>query len=78
MEYCLITFRSTHLALRCEQVLKEKDLTVRLIPVPRQISSSCGLAARLPLAQAELAKQMCQNHQLEYECMYRQPGYDQL
>ena len=29
-----------------EKVLKEKELEVKLIPVPRVISSSCGLAAR--------------------------------
>ena len=44
--YNLFTFHSTHSALFMERALKEKELAVKLIPVPRVISSSCGLAAR--------------------------------
>lgn len=38
----LATFPSSHAALRAEQRLKHEGLTVELIPVPRQIRSSCG------------------------------------
>jgi len=44
--YSIATFHSTHLALKFEKLLKDNDLTVKIIPVPRQISASCGLAGR--------------------------------
>jgi len=44
--YIITTFYSTHLALKFESLLKKNDLKVKIIPVPRQISASCGLAGR--------------------------------
>jgi len=44
--YIITTFYSTHLALKYEDLLKKNDLMVKIIPVPRQISASCGLAGR--------------------------------
>lgn len=46
MEYCVATFPCLHDALECEKTLKELDFKFQLIPVPREISSSCGLAVR--------------------------------
>ncbi len=33
-----------HKVMRAERVLKAATLDVRLVPVPRQLSSDCGLA----------------------------------
>ncbi|HKL42233.1 MAG TPA: DUF3343 domain-containing protein [Clostridia bacterium] len=44
--YIITTFYSTHLALKFENLLKKNNLKVKIIPVPRQISASCGLAGR--------------------------------
>lgn len=41
---CVVTFDATHYALKAERVLKKERLNVKLIPVPRQFSSNCGLA----------------------------------
>lgn len=46
MQYCVATFHSVHDALYFEKVFKEIGLNLQLIPVPREISSSCGIAAR--------------------------------
>lgn len=46
MQYCVITFHSVSEALNFEKVMKAEGLEIKLIPVPREISSSCGLAAR--------------------------------
>jgi len=43
-ENCVVTFNATHYALKAERVLKKAKLNVKLIPVPRQFSSNCGLA----------------------------------
>ena len=40
-EYGLLTFSSTHTALRAEVLLR--DLNVRMMPTLREISASCGI-----------------------------------
>jgi len=46
-KFKLFTFNSTHQAMLMEKTLKEQGYTVRLIPIPRNLSASCGLAARI-------------------------------
>ncbi|HHX51405.1 MAG TPA: DUF3343 domain-containing protein [Clostridia bacterium] len=46
MEYCVATFPSVYEALHFEKVLKSENIHLELIPVPREISSSCGIAAK--------------------------------
>jgi len=41
-------FHSTSHALRAEKAAREASLAIKLIPVPRQLSSDCGLALRFP------------------------------
>ncbi|MGB9812340.1 MAG: DUF3343 domain-containing protein [Thermovenabulum sp.] len=44
--FYLITFPSVHHALKFENNFKGK-LPFELVPVPREISSSCGVAAKI-------------------------------
>ncbi len=44
-EYYLITFESTHAAISTEKLLKPAN--VRIMPVPRFISASCGISIRI-------------------------------
>ena len=43
----LLTFPSTHYALKAEGIVRAHGLKGRLIPMPRDISSLCGLALEL-------------------------------
>ncbi|MCX5847640.1 MAG: DUF3343 domain-containing protein [Deltaproteobacteria bacterium] len=45
-EYHVIMFDSVHHALRSEMILKEMGISHKLIPVPRHISSDCGICLR--------------------------------
>lgn len=49
-EVTLFTFPSTYYALLAEKLVQESGLGGRLIPVPRALSSSCGLALELVAA----------------------------
>lgn len=46
-------FHSIHRVLRAELLLKQRQATFLLIPVPRKLTSDCGLALRI--APTELA-----------------------
>lgn len=54
MEY-IVTFFTQSAAFKFERLLKSMDLKVSLMPVPRKLSSSCGIAARAVL-EGELNK----------------------
>ncbi len=45
-EALVITFHSTHHALKAERILKEK-MEVLVIPIPRSISANCGIALKV-------------------------------
>lgn len=46
--YVVLTFRSTIDAIAMERNCGRYGIPGRLIPVPREISASCGLAWRMP------------------------------
>lgn len=46
MEY-IATFFTHSGAIRFEKFAKERGILVQLMPVPRKLSSSCGIAARM-------------------------------
>lgn len=43
---CVAIFHSVHRVMKAEKILKSRNLDILLIPVPRQMSSDCGLAIR--------------------------------
>lgn len=48
MQYLAVFFTHSG-AIKYQRWLKAKDINCELLPVPRQISSSCGLAAQFVL-----------------------------
>jgi hypothetical protein len=49
----VILFPSIHFALRAEKLIKEKGIPHKLIPVPRHLSSDCGVCLRIPWEKKE-------------------------
>ncbi|HOQ29048.1 MAG TPA: DUF3343 domain-containing protein [Armatimonadota bacterium] len=56
--YTLLLVGSTQRALRAEQLLQEAGIACKLIPVPRQIRSDCGLCLRVAHADSAAALQV--------------------
>jgi len=55
-EYAIATFHSTHAVLAAEKLLKGEGLAgIRLVPVPSQVSSDCGVTIRFLAADAARA-----------------------
>jgi len=53
MSLGVILFPSVHFALRAEKLLKERKVPHKLIPVPRHLSSDCGVCLRIPWEKRE-------------------------
>ncbi len=66
-DYCVVTFHVTQHALAFETYMKEIDIETRLMPVPRQVSSSCGTAARVPCEEKENILKFCEEKGLDIE-----------
>jgi hypothetical protein len=54
----ILIFRGTHQVLSAEKRLKVGRVPMRLIPVPRRLTSDCGLAIRIPLDQRDRAREI--------------------
>lgn len=52
----VITFRSTHEALRAEKVLRSAGLKVTVMPTPKSIKADCGIALRVGASEADASK----------------------
>ena len=48
--YGVVIFHTNSAVLRAEKILLREGLTIKLIPVPRHLSSDCGIALRFNLS----------------------------
>ncbi|KAJ50031.1 hypothetical protein BD780_003835 [Clostridium tetanomorphum] len=46
-EYFILTFRNTLEAIQCENFLKEKDISLVIMPTPTSITKSCGISVKV-------------------------------
>ena len=65
MRYAVITFHSISDALTFEKVaLAGKGFHFNLIPIPRELSSSCGIVARIAIEDLAKAESLIQDKKL--------------
>ena len=46
-EYAVILTHSTSHTIRVEKILKEEGLEIKMMPVPRHVSSDCGSCVKI-------------------------------
>lgn len=66
----IMTFHTTYHALNFEKALNREGIDVKLIPVPRDLSSSCGSAARFYLKDREKALALSKEYNIELDELY--------
>lgn len=66
----LVTFNSTHSAIRAERELLNEGLKVKVIPVPTEITASCGLSIRMDLEDLEKVKKVLKDNDIEVSGYY--------
>lgn len=67
----IVTFATTTQAIAMERECKKTGFAGRLIPVPREISASCGLAWKCGAQGEEETTSYIKEQDLEYEKIYR-------
>ncbi|MDO9534397.1 MAG: DUF3343 domain-containing protein [Bacillota bacterium] len=68
--YYIVTFETTHHALKFEKTLKGEGISLTLLPVPRRLSSSCGIAARFLPDVLHTVKELIGCHDLQLDKLY--------
>lgn len=66
-EYTAILVYSTSHAMRIEKLLAARGVACKMIPVPRQISSDCGVCIRIRRADVEAAREVVAAAQIEVQ-----------
>ena len=67
-------FHSIHRVMKAEKVLKQAGAEILLIPVPRQLTSDCGLAIRYAPAAAATVEEVLRREGLLPAEIYRREG----
>ena len=71
---CIVTFFTVHQALRAEKALMEAGFRITIIPVPREISSDCGVALAFACGDETRVKAVLDSNTVKTECIYHLEG----
>ncbi len=69
-------FHSIHRVMQAEKLLKQEQADILLIPVPRQLTSDCGLAIRYPETERTKVESILAAAGLTAAETYRRKGAD--
>jgi hypothetical protein len=66
-KHAVVLVFSTSYAIRAEKILHQAGIASKLIPVPRHLSSNCGVCLRIERTDKEAARQALEAVKLEIE-----------
>lgn len=66
----VLIFQGVHRVMRAERALRSAGLDVRLMPVPRQLSSDCGLSILFFLADRQAVEEALEAEGCPFEELY--------
>ncbi len=68
--YIVLLVYSSSYAVRADQILSKAGISSRLIPIPRHISSSCGVCVRIAADDKSNALKALQDSNLPLDGVY--------
>lgn len=77
----ILIFRGTHQVLSAEKHLKGAGVPLRLIPVPRSLTSDCGLAIQIAPSRKDRARNVLSRAGLlpfSVHILRREGGYERV
>lgn len=57
--------------MKAEKAIKEKNISVQLIPVPRQFSSDCGMAIKIKEENIDIVRQLLEKGKYKVEGIHK-------
>jgi hypothetical protein len=64
-DYYVAVFDSTHYALKFEKVVKDNGFKIAIMPVPREITASCGISAKLETDEIDRIRELAVEEKLK-------------
>ena len=71
---CVVILFSIHFVLKAEKLLKKNGISHDVIPVPREISSDCGMAIEFPCLEQERVLALLTSADLRIAGLYMRDG----
>lgn len=66
----IVSFNSTHHAIRSEKLFGEKGLKVMALPTPREITASCGISIKFSFEDIEKIKTILIENNVDIKGIY--------
>jgi hypothetical protein len=70
MQYGVVIFHTTTAVMQAEKILIKAGLNIKLMPVPREFSSDCGISIRFDWPQHEEVKRLLDESKVEIEAVH--------
>ena len=70
-EMYIVSFNSTHHAIRLDKLLSENSVRATTLPTPREITASCGISIRFLYEDIEKVKSTLTENNIEYKGIYK-------
>lgn len=67
-EFLIFSAESTQMVIKAEKILKENNVECRVIPLPSEISASCGLCIRTGFENFKTMEAIFGIHGIEMDC----------
>jgi hypothetical protein len=69
--YGVVLLFTNSSVMRAEKLLKKEGCSVKIIPIPREFSSDCGVALRFDWADCEQVKVILDTARLEIDAIHQ-------
>lgn len=69
-EMYIVSFSSTHHAIRTDKLLGENGIKCTTLPTPREITASCGISIRFSYDDIEKVENILEENSIEYKGIY--------
>jgi len=69
-DFYVVSFNSTHHAIRTEKLLENEGIKIMTLPTPREIAASCGLSIRFDCEDLEKINTIMLENSLERRGIY--------
>lgn len=69
-QFAVILIDSTGHAIQIEKLLLNNSITCKLIPVPRQLSSDCGVCVRVNKTEKEIIIKLLSAHKIDFNSIH--------
>ncbi len=75
-EMYIVSFNSTHHAIRSDKLFEQSGITSTTLPTPREITASCGISIRFLYKDIENIKKILETNSIEYKGIYNMKKLD--